>query len=71
MLGVGHLIDSEEQALESLKKEMDAAEANPDEPLVEKISTEWIRLNLRAAKAWGKTAEELLVPLCCSAKMRS
>lgn len=70
MLGVGHLIDSEEQALEYLKKEMDAVEADPEEPLVEKISTEWIRLNLRAAKARGKTAEELVYPLCCSARMK-
>ena len=45
-------------------------EADPEEPLEEKISTEWIRLNLRAAKACGKTAEELVVPLCCSAKMK-
>ena len=70
MLGVGHLIDSEEKALEYLKKEMDTVEADPEEPLEEKISTEWIRLNLRAAKACGKTAEELVVPLCCSAKMK-
>ena len=70
MLGVGHLMASEEQALEYMKKEMDAVEADPEEPLVEKISTEWIRLNLRAAKARGKTAEELVFPLCCSAKMK-
>jgi len=70
MLGVSHLIDSEEKALEWLKKEMDALEADPEEPLVEKISTEWVRLNLRAAKARGKTAEELVYPLCCSARMK-
>ena len=70
MLGVGHLIDSEGKALEWLKKEMDALEADPEEPLVEKISTDWVRLNLRAAKARGKTAEELVYPLCCSAKMK-
>ena len=38
-------------------KEMDALEADPEEPLVEKISTDWVRLNLRAAKARGKTAD--------------
>ena len=70
MLGVGHLIDSEEQALEWLKKEMDSLEADPEEPLVEKISTDWVRLNLRAAKARGKTAEELVYPLCCSARIK-
>jgi len=49
---------------------MDSLEADPEEPLVEKISTDWVRLNLRAAKARGKTAEELVYPLCCSARMK-
>jgi len=70
MLGVGHLIESKTKALEWLQKEMDGLEADPEEILEEKISTDWIRLNLRAAKARGIKAEDLIDPLCCSAKMK-
>ena len=41
-----------------------------EEPLVEKISSNWVRVNLRAAKARGKTPEDLVFALVCSAKMQ-
>ncbi len=70
MLGVGHLVRSEEDALAWLKKEMDAVEPDMEEPLAEKISSYWLRVNLRAAKARGKTAEELAYQMFRSAKMK-
>ena len=68
MLGVGHLIASEADALAWLQKEMESVEADPEEPLEEKISPDWLRVNLRAAKARGIPAEELAARLCRSAE---
>ena len=59
MLGVGHLIASPETARARLETEYGDAEADETEPLTERISTEWVRLNLRPAKARGMTAEEI------------
>ena len=70
MLGVGHLISSEADALSWLRKEMDGLEPDGGEPLIEKISSMWLRINLRAAKARGYTPEELAFLLCRSAQMK-
>ena len=70
MLGVGHLVSSEEDALAWLRKEMDGLVPDMEEPLAEKISTYWIRVNLRAAKAMERSAEELAYQLFRSAQMK-
>ena len=70
MLGVGHLVSSEEAALSRLREEMAGLEPNMEEPLAEKISTYWLRINLRAAAARGKTPEELAYQLFRSAQMK-
>ena len=68
MLGVGHLIASEEQALERLHAEMSALEPGEDEPLTERVSPQWFRLNLRAAKAKGLAEADIAHMLCRSAE---
>ena len=68
MLGVGHLISSLSDAAERLKAEMEGLEPDDSEPLTEKISTDWIRLNLRPARARGMTAEEIARVLVRSAE---
>ena len=67
MLGVGHLVSSEEDALSRLQEEMSGLEPDMEEPLAEKISTHWVRVNLRAALARGKSCEELAYQLYRSA----
>ena len=69
MLGVGHLIRSEAKVLTWLQKEMDSMEPDPEEPLTEKISPAWCRVNLRAAKARGITAEELAARMIRSVRI--
>ena len=59
MLGVGHLIASPEAAQARLEQEYREAEADETEPLLEQISTDWFRLNLRPARALRITAEEI------------
>jgi len=59
MLGVGHLISSIEDAKNRLVAEMASLEPDDSEPLIEKISTDWVRLNLRPAKAKGMTADDI------------
>ena len=68
MLGVGHLIRSEEDAVKRLQEEMIGLEPNPEEPYVEKISSDWLRMNLRAAKARGVTEADIAYMLCRSAQ---
>ena len=60
MLGVGHLISSEQDTRDRLAAEIDALEADDSEPLVEKISTDWVRLNLRPAKAKKMTVDDII-----------
>ncbi len=67
MLGVGHLIPSEEQALEQLRAEMSGLAPDADEPLTEKVSPQWFRLNLRAAKAKGLAEADIACMFCRSA----
>jgi len=52
-MGGGYLISSQEQALQLLKEEMEELKADENEPLIERVSREWFRLNLRPAKAKG------------------
>ena len=68
MLGVGHLIRSEEDAVRRLQEEMSGLEPNTEEPYVEKISPDWLRMNLRAAKARGVTEADIAYMLCRSAQ---
>lgn len=68
MLGVGHLIASEEEAKRRLEAEMEPLAPDDSEPLAEKISTDWFRLNLRPAKAKGMTSEEIARVLVRSAQ---
>ena len=70
MLGVGHLISSEQDALGRLRAEMSALEPDGDEPLTERVSPQWFRLNLRAAKAHGLTEADIAHMLCESAKKK-
>ncbi len=69
MLGVGHLVSSEEEALSRLRAEMEGLSPDMEEPLCEKISTYWLRVNLRAALAREKSFEELAYQLFRSARM--
>ena len=68
MLGIGHLIHSEQNAKDRLSAEMATLEADESEPLIEKISSNWVRLNLRAAKAKGMTVDDLAWYLVRSAE---
>ena len=70
MLGVGHLISSEKAALDRLHQEMCALEPDENEPLTEKVSPQWFRLNLRAAKAKGISEADIAYMLCQSAKKK-
>ncbi len=71
MLGVGHLISSVDDAKNRLAAEMAALEPDESEPLIEKISTDWVRLNLRPAKAKGMTEDDLAWYLVRSAEWGS
>ena len=70
MLGVGHLIHSEEDAMRRLQEEMDGLEPNNDEPYIEKISPDWLRMNLRAAKAREIRVADIAYMLCQSAQRK-
>lgn len=68
MLGVGHLITSIDDAKKRLSAEMVSLEPNESEPLIEKISTDWVRLNLRPAKAKGMSEDDIAWYLIRSAE---
>lgn len=68
MLGVGHLVKDVKAAEERLKAEMEELEADGKEPLIEKISTDWVRMNLRRAKADGLKIEDIAWYLVRSAE---
>ena len=70
MLGVGHLVTSESAALERLHAEMSGLAADPDEKLTERLSPQWFRLNLRAAKAAGLKEEDIAYMLRRSAEKK-
>ena len=59
MLGVGHLVSSADAIQARLKNEMAQHPEDDTEPLTEELSSRWVRLNLRPAKAGGITPEEL------------
>ena len=67
LLGVGHLLSSEERARARLHDEMEALEADESEPLTEKVGPDWFRLNLRAANASGISESEIASMLVQSA----
>ena len=71
MLGVGHLISSADDAKNRLKAEMASLEPEESEPLIEKISADWVRLNLRPAKAKGMSEDDLAWYLIRSAEWGS
>ncbi|MBQ3668758.1 MAG: hypothetical protein II920_05985 [Clostridia bacterium] len=70
MLGVGHLVASFEAAEARLRTEMEGLEPSSGEPLIEPISSEWFRLNLRAAKARGISEETIARMLFLSAAQK-
>ena len=70
MLGVGHLIRCEADAVRFLQAEMAGLQPDSAEPLTESISPEWLRLNLRPAKALGLTEAEIARSLCLSAQRK-
>ena len=51
MLGPGHLLASREKVQDFIAHEMETLSGNPEEPLLEILSPDWCRLNLRRAKA--------------------
>ena len=60
MLGVGHAVSSKEEVLEHLHEEMrELEEPEQGEPLTERLSPEWFRVNLRVAKMNGFQEEDL------------
>ena len=59
MLGVGHLVSSADAIRKRLENEMAQNPADDTEPQTEELSSRWVRLNLRPAKARGITPEEL------------
>ncbi len=70
MLGVGHLISSEEKALAYLHAEMAGLEPDGSEPLTESLSPEWFRLNLRAALSNGIGEKDICRRLIRSSRRR-
>ena len=61
MLGVGHLVADPAAAQKRLKAEWEEiSESTTREPLIEKISGDWVRLNLRTAKAKGIAIEDIV-----------
>lgn len=71
MLGVGHLISSIDDTKNRLATEMASLEPDDSEPLIEKISTDWVRLNLRPAKAKGMSEDDIAWYLIRSAEWGS
>ena len=67
-LGGGYPIGSPEEALYLLQGDMEKLKPDENEALIEIVSREWFRLNLRAAKAKGIKAEDIAFMLCESAK---
>lgn len=70
MLGVGHLVTSHQQTLGYIISEMNSIEADEKEPLTEKLSTFWVRLNLRAAKARDMNPTSVEIMVYSSAKYK-
>ena len=68
MLGIGHLISSHQKTLAYIAHEMDSIQADDKEPLIEKLSTFWVRINLRAAKAREMRPTEIEMLAYYSAK---
>ena len=68
MLGVGHLISSHQKTLAYIVQEMDSIQSDDNEPLIEKLSTFWVRMNLRAAKARGMRPTDIEMRVYYSAK---
>ena len=58
-LGVGHLVSSADAIQKRLENEMAQNPADDTEPETEDLSSCWVRLNLRPAKARGIATEEL------------
>ena len=71
MLGVGHLVESSKSVLGWLETEMNNNPADEKEPLLEKLSTWWVRLNLRAARARGFKPDEIAYMVYCSSKQQT
>lgn len=57
LLGVGHLLDERDAVADYIDREMRALTPDPGEPLFERLSPAWCRLNLRRAAAEGLTPD--------------
>ena len=68
MLGVGHLVSSHQKTLNYIIQEMNSIQADDKEQLIEKLSTFWVRMNLRAAKAREMRPTEIEMLTYYSAK---
>ncbi|MDO5134215.1 MAG: hypothetical protein Q4D81_14730 [Eubacteriales bacterium] len=68
MWGIGYPISSTEEELLLLRDEMEELEEDSGEPLTERLSKDWFRLNLRAAKANGLKEEDIVFMFCESSK---
>lgn len=68
MLGVGHLVSSHKKTLDYIIREMNSIQADDREPLIEELSTFWVRMNLRAAKAREINPAEIEILVYNSAK---
>lgn len=69
-VGIDHPISSPEQELQRLHEEMKDLKEDPDGPLTERLSHDWFRLNLRAAKAKGIKEEDIVFMFCESSKKK-
>ena len=69
-VGIDHPISSPEQELQRLHEEMKDLKEDPDGPLTERLSHDWFRLNLRAAKAKGIKEEDIVFLFCESSKKK-
>jgi len=66
IMGVGHLLDNEESVRAAVEQEMNTIGPGPDEPLITPIGAQYMRLNLRPAKAAGYSAETIARMMLCS-----
>ena len=69
MLGPEHMVSSLNAAQARLQDEMKSLVPDDSEPLTEKISSDWIRLNLRPAMAREMRAQDIARYFACSTRI--
>ena len=70
MLGVGHLVASEEAAAARLREEMRGNGPSLGEALTEPAGADWFRLNLRPAREAGIREEDIAAWLLASSRVK-